>query len=182
LKGNQADVMPTLMSFGIPTQVIPMEEDGQLKRKSHLEWIAMRRFLDSRSLEDKKSGSLMVTIPSSSDILFGRGKGVTTHPGNIRLSLLLESQFAEYENCGRRQKTAVTERIAEEMKTRGGRFLKKVDGIWREVDDSVARAKISHDFRTLRSYVKEKGPEADKNKQGSDEETASNNKRRLRST
>ncbi len=103
----------------------------------------------------------MVTMPSTSDVLFGRGKGATVHPGNIRLSLLLESQFSEFESCGRRQKTVVSEKIVEEMKARGVCFLKKVDGIWREVDDSVARAKISHDFRTLRSYVKEKGPEAD---------------------
>jgi hypothetical protein len=57
----------------------------------------------------------------------------------------------------------MAERIVEEMKIRGARFLKKLDGIWQEVDDSVARTKISHDFRTLRSYMtQEKRPGAEK--------------------
>jgi predicted nucleic acid-binding protein len=49
------------------------------------------------------------------------------------------------------EKTIVAESILKEIKDSGGRFLKQVELGWIEVGDVMARKKISHAFRNLRS-------------------------------
>jgi hypothetical protein len=64
----------------------------------------------------------------------------------------MESHFDRYETSGKKEKkTGIAHSVVGEVKGRGGRFLKQVDGVLYEVDDATARTKVSHDFRTLRS-------------------------------
>lgn len=98
----------------------------------------------------------VIIAPQKADILLGRGKHSQTHPGNLRLYLLLEAYFDEYESKSRKLKFVVAEEVLHKIKTEyGSRFLTKgkQDGVttWEEVHDDVAIKKISHDFRTLRA-------------------------------
>jgi hypothetical protein len=172
--------MYSLMTFGIPSAVIPITEDGALKPKRHLKWIANRRTLESQSIEERAKSASRDIILSSIDVLFGRGKGNTNHPGNLRLHLIMDSQVARYESCDRREKTMIAQDVVKEVKSRGARFLKQDNGIWQEVDENVARAKVSHAFRTRRhSVIESDRPRSDKNEMlGSEEETG--NKKRSR--
>ena len=104
------------------------------------------------------------------DVLLGRGVPIQTHPGNLHLARLIEAHAESHKNAVTRfDKVALTWKILRMIKFEfGGRFLEKVhdddddavagvEGIedtsrlWKTVEDSVARAKVSYGFR---SYVK----------------------------
>jgi hypothetical protein len=147
------------MTFGIAGWAFPMEDDGSLKRKSHEEWLKTRRAVESRrAAQEAESSSSravqVITVPSRSDVLFGRGMRCQTHPGNIRLKLMMEKLFSRYEGSNKPQKTELATAIVNQVKSMGTRFLKQKQGgdlSWEEVDFKTAQAKVSHDFRSLRS-------------------------------
>lgn len=96
----------------------------------------------------------LILIPRRFDVLFGRGSNAKTHTGNLRAMHLCEMNREQYENATRPAKTDIAYRIISIIHESGGRFLKpeKDGGGWVEVDDMVvARNKISHFFRRLRS-------------------------------
>jgi hypothetical protein len=146
------------MTFGIASWAFPMEDDGSLKRKNHEEWLKARRAVEAcraaQKAESSSTGAVQViTVPSRSDVLFGRGMRFQTHPGNIRLKLMLEELFSKYEGSNKPQKTELATAIVNQTKSMGTRFLKRKqvgDLFWEEVDHKTARAKVSHDFRSLR--------------------------------
>ena len=101
------------------------------------------------------STSCNVFLPTSKDVLFGRGKPFQQHPGNIRLSLTLDSMRERYNGASRHEKTVLAMDIVKTFQTNGTRFLRRVsndvDGIlWEEVNDSEAREKVSQLFRSIR--------------------------------
>jgi hypothetical protein len=145
LQGTHKECMASLMTFGIPVQLFPVSENGELLRQNQLEWIEGRR-----AVENKNSKETAVLLPRSQDILCGRGKGLQNHMGNARLRLVMESHFAEYESVDKKEKTTLASRIVQEMNSKGSRFLKRTDGVWEQVPHDVARSKVSHFFRNLR--------------------------------
>jgi hypothetical protein len=112
----------------------------------------MRRKVEAR--RGKEGCKNVVLLPSHSDILFGRGTPTQNHRGNANLSLLVEKYLLRYNEGSFKEKTALAQEIVSNVKSRGGHFLKQVDGIWEEVDDKVAREKVSHTIRNLRIVKK----------------------------
>ena len=90
--------------------------------------------------------SLVVT---DNDVLLGRGKAHTFHPGNRRMQLLSLLHRQSYDDADRDEKREITWAIMNFIKLENGRFLKhdKLHDKWIEVPDSVARAKVSHAIR-----------------------------------
>ena len=87
------------------------------------------------------------------DVLFGRGKTVVEHPGNMKFRNIVGRHMEEYEAASRLEKTCMTEHIVELVKSSDGRFLKRDDGgDWEEVDDETARKKVAHAFRNRRKF------------------------------
>ena len=99
----------------------------------------------------------VVFIPSQQDILTGRGKRTQLHPGNIRLSMMLDQRNEEYTNApNRKAKREVVKKVYDQItKMDGGRFLrpsKSNPGSFEVIADEMAcQDKIAHDFRTVRS-------------------------------
>jgi hypothetical protein len=96
-----------------------------------------------------------IFLPTTKDVLFGRGKPYQQHAGNVRLSLMLESMQERYEALSRQDKTVMAQTIVKAFQDKGSRFLRRVsddvDGIlWRQVKDSEAREKVSQLFRSMR--------------------------------
>jgi hypothetical protein len=151
------------MTFGIPVDDYPISSDMVLNRKKHLEWIQARRFLEvSLSLSTDKVPALVVRVPKSTDILFGRGKSIREHPGNVRFGLIVGSFFDRYEEFGcRGEKKDFAQAAVLKIKSMGCRFLKQEAGVWQEVDDDLARDKVSY---TLRSHRSMKAEEREKEK------------------
>jgi hypothetical protein len=170
-----------LMTFGIPVDDYPISSDMVLNRKKHLEWVQARRFLEvSASSSTDNSArcgvpAVMVLVPKSTDILFGRGRSIREHPGNLRFVLLVESYMDRYEGLElRNEKTVFTQEAVFKIKSMGGRFLKQEAGVfWQEVDDELARDKVSYTLRSRRSTKK-----AEERKK--EEEKANEHKKRFR--
>ena len=140
-----------LMTYGIPTHLIPLTESGKIKIKNHHEWLAT-----VRASEEYASGGMHDTcvLPYSSDVLLGRGKPVQEHVGNRRLQAMVEDYVEEYHGYTRNtQKTELAMTITQRVLRAGGRFLTKESGIWIEVSDDIARDKVSHLLRARRRHV-----------------------------
>lgn len=105
---------------------------------------------ESRTTDSCHSIKSGIFLPSSKDVLFGRGRPFQEHPGNVRFSLIIDSLQPRYEVARRSEKTVIAEEVVKKMKSRGGRFLRRLDGCWEEVSDIMAREKVSQAFRSLR--------------------------------
>jgi hypothetical protein len=108
-------------------------------------WIDQRRKKEISSFEVKE-----MKPAGDNDVLFGRGKSFQNHPGNIWCRQLVESKLNRYETASKREKTSVANQILRSIKEKSGRFLKFENNRWLEVEDSAARDKISHMFRSRR--------------------------------
>ena len=53
---------------------------------------------DSRSPEDRAGRLTNITEPGPHDCLFGRGRGTSEHPGNIRFRKIVNSRKQKYES------------------------------------------------------------------------------------
>ena len=92
--------------------------------------------------------------PLPNDILFGRGKPIQQRPGNVRFREMIDNHIIgeKHDQGGNGgSKYSLTIYIVHLVKEEGGRFLKELeDGGWAEVEETAARAKVSHAFRTRR--------------------------------
>jgi hypothetical protein len=100
---------------------------------------------------DASSNQETILEIKQNDVLFGRGKTVVEHVGNLRFRNIVRMAMDKYENANRMEKTHITEKIVGTIKETDGRFLKRDDGgEWEEVDHETARKKVAHAFRNRR--------------------------------
>ena len=99
--------------------------------------------------------SEVAVVPQPNDVLFGRGRNVQDHPGNLRLHQLIEENRSRYENAPKWEKTVIASEIVAIIKEENGRFLKAISGSGNKKfaiqDSEAARDKVSHTFRSRRT-------------------------------
>ena len=150
------------MTFGVNGVLLPVTPDGEYKLEPHLDWLERRSKAEKSARENPNSNVHRIVVPNAMDVLFGRGRLIQEHPGNIRYRHLIETNRDEYEKASKLRKTELAKTIVsiikygnEENKAtksfEGGRFLKLDGAGWVEVDDQVARDKIGHSFRNRRA-------------------------------
>jgi hypothetical protein len=90
--------------------------------------------------------------PRRFDVLFGKGKALREYTGNVRVNVLVAMFRSKYEQADKHEKTDIAKRIVNIIHESDGRFLKfeEKEGCWVEVEDGMAREKISHIFRNQR--------------------------------
>eukprot|EP00934_Nitzschia_sp_Nitz4_P009404 Nitzschia sp. Nitz4//scaffold99_size76975//32504//34201//NITZ4_005575-RA/size76975-snap-gene-0.2-mRNA-1//1//CDS//3329560847//9394//frame0 len=144
-RGTHTEVQYELMSFGIPTQSLPVTSNGTFRKKEY------DTFIKSRLAEEKSPPSqseTMIVIPSRKDVLFGKGKTTQRRLGNMFFSSVLEERMNDYLAAPRSERVDIQQQVVERIRATGGRFLRQTDaGIWVEVDDAVANDKVGHGFR-----------------------------------
>jgi len=89
------------------------------------------------------------TQPQALDVLLGRGRRNAFHPGNRRYHAIIEMNQARFNAAtSRLEKTQIAQEIVNLIAERG-RLLKFEEqrGGWVEVDNEVARTKVSHACR-----------------------------------
>jgi hypothetical protein len=86
------------------------------------------------------------------DVLFGKGKVLREYTGNVRANVLVAMYGPKYEQAENHEKTDIAKHIVKIIHESHGRFLKfeENEGCWVEVENGVARQKISHIFRNQR--------------------------------
>ena len=111
----------------------------------------------------------LILIPGPMDVLMGMGnnhnasyKKSRRNPGLLRLHCICDEYYEEYESASRPEKTRIAQKIVEEMKQFGCRFLtpaesdnlSDIGGGYVECDDAAVREKVAHRFRNLRQASK----------------------------
>lgn len=92
-------------------------------------------------------------IPSSLDVLSGRGGHSNNHTGNHSYLKLIKNLKPSYQYMTNNEKYGCSKNIVQQVHDWGGRFLKKNESDqWFEVDDAVARKKASQALREKRIY------------------------------
>jgi hypothetical protein len=152
--GTFMEVHYELLTFGIPTSVLPLDKEGVFNLEYHKKWLDQRNQVEeARRKELALPGSVVHRIPQNSDVLFGRDKMAQQHPGNTRYLNLIESAQDSYDTAPTKaSRTMIATEIVVAIKSRGGLFLKHADGIvgWIEAGDVTAKEKVTNAFRSRR--------------------------------
>jgi hypothetical protein len=155
--------MYALSSFGIPSNCCPVHPStGDVTVSSWHHWLQKREVFEAvKATQDGNTGDSHAIIPSPTDVdvILGRGRGVQNHMGNVRLREVIDADLEVYDNARSSQKTEIAELVVHHIRGLSGRFLKVGDSGWEEVEDSIAREKISHTFRDRRRTMKHKDTE-----------------------
>jgi hypothetical protein len=159
--GSFSEFHYELMTFGLPTKVLPFDVDGNLHFENHRNWIDQQRQkrqqptqYQQQPIRKQPTNSynphLQIYVPAPLDVLMGREKIAQEHTGNFRYNQIIQSRLEKYDNGTRQEKTQMATEILEVVKGYGGRFLKLESGSWVQVNDLVAREKVSNAFRSKR--------------------------------
>ena len=157
--GSATEWKYQLMSYGIPQDLIPITDNGQLKnRKGFLECLEMRikgeelvrRYNQQHNLPFVGSSPIpYVVYPTRTDVLLGKENPINKAAGNRMLHEIVDDHLEQYHQAGtsRKEKQQVLRTIYDCVTERGGRFLSKEEhGVWLALDFDAAKDKI---FRTL---------------------------------
>ena len=144
------------MTFGIPSDQVPIKNSGIKKLQNHKKWIAFRETKD-RGLEEQGESFVCGTFcPSPNDVLAIGGMHFYKFPGNCRYRELLESNLVRYDNAGSvQEKIAITNQVLTTVEASGGRFLvRDKKGWWAPANEDTARIKVSNAFRDVRKAIR----------------------------
>ena len=163
--GDHNEAIFKLQTYGIPVNNDYIQSDEFVSLKFHQEWVMMQKFKENQNLPVVRTTIIINNVEADdddcaenitvgqNDVLFGKHKKITEHPGNRDYRTLVQTYQVEYEQATKFAKTAIAERIVSFIHVEyGGRFLKfnKEEASWDEVGRYAAREKISHYFRQLR--------------------------------
>lgn len=110
------------MGYGIPVDLLPLTETGNVKTKNLLQWMKVRKHIEST--RDQNDGPVPVECPFMNDVIIRFGKAYPNHPGTQMFRGILESLFEEHKDAKSvEQKVNITWRVIDEVERRGGRFL-----------------------------------------------------------
>jgi hypothetical protein len=172
-QGTHTEVQYSLMTFGMPADVLPMTSDGKLKLLNHSKWCKRRIIRDKALANQRKLGDggfQGIDLPGRYDVLLGKGKPIQESQGNRRLHELVRIYLQEYLNACHGDKQLIAEKVVfivqdpsnpVSLSLMGGggvaafagapRFLKRRhDGWWEIVSHDVAIDKVCHTFRAAR--------------------------------
>ena len=149
----------TLASFGITSRQIPLNiASDDLDLTHHNRWLELCVARE----KDANLQKQIIECPNNSDILFGRGQIVMTHPGNIMFRNFIQSNLETYMSItSRKEATQWTGEAVHTLKTEyGARFLKEEQIInsnittWVEVSQHESvRSKLRIAFRDARKRL-----------------------------
>mmetsp|Transcript_22405 Transcript_22405/g.48756 ORF Transcript_22405/g.48756 Transcript_22405/m.48756 type:complete len:531 (-) Transcript_22405:79-1671(-) len=148
--GTLEEINFALQTYGVNTDNSPMQPDNTFDTTFYKKWLGAQK-----QYEESNSSRQATLVPHRFDVLFGKTKLCTHHPGTIRCQLLVDMHWEEYDKQSRAEKGLIADKIVNIVQESGGRFLKWEGGIatgaWVEVDDKAAREKVTHFFRSRRS-------------------------------
>ena len=107
-------------------------------------------------------------VPTSNDILCGKGLICSQHEGNKQFHAIINSKVVQYINGQKRDKTFIVKQIIKEITVKNnGRFLRKslIDpNEWYDAGKRAAREKIGHAFRNAVALYLDENKDDNNNK------------------
>jgi hypothetical protein len=139
------------MGFGIPGDLVPMTDTGNVKNKNQLHWLTARRALESqRSLMGAIPVSeLPIEVPLCFDVLFRYGQPFITHRGNMYFHEVVAARYERHRDSNNDEKIKITWEVVDEIERRG-RFLTwdRKNSWWVEIDNpETKRSKAATAFK-----------------------------------
>lgn len=145
------------MSFGSPTESIPVTSSGKVKSncKPLLEWIQTRSTREEIDRNKDRSPDVY-ELPLNGHILLGRGKPIQKQVGSMRLVNFVDGHVAQYDTCkSRLVKTAMAAEMVKALEQKHDcKFLGKDVVVWIEGDDDGVREKLSTLLRARSTLAK----------------------------
>ena len=155
--GEGIEVQYRLHGYGIPVDLLPITETGNIKTKNHQQWLKVRRMIEreGKSTDDDESNDNIVECPRLNDVIFRVGDSYMHHPGNVMFRGLIESKYEEYNTAGRNEKATIILSLVDAVLNRNGRFL-VWDAQWWTVlhDREKMRNKVAGAFKDQRRRLK----------------------------
>jgi hypothetical protein len=177
--GSFCECQYGLMTFGLPSALLPYNSDGTLKLGNHKKWYQRRVIKETEEKllqhQQQQRGETItfsfsgIELPSPTDILLGKGKPILDHRGNQVFQEVMQRYKVEYLaaqwNGG---KTRVARQIINEVKhdsdksLLSGRFLRRrpadtTSGWWEELTEEDALiAQVCSSFRNMKMRHKTK--------------------------
>mmetsp|Transcript_8229 Transcript_8229/g.10769 ORF Transcript_8229/g.10769 Transcript_8229/m.10769 type:complete len:298 (-) Transcript_8229:73-966(-) len=93
--------------------------------------------------------SLLSNKPNDNDVLCSKDKSFSNHHGNLLFRERVDSMTEQYlRSRSKTEKMQMTkDAVLYLYETYGSRFMKKIDGVWVEINSQAARDKVSHALR-----------------------------------
>jgi len=138
--GESVEVLYILKGYGIPTELIPLTDTGNIKTIYLKQWIKLRKTLDSINEKGHFIATLnsIIECPGSKDVVFRPGTSALCHPGNVRFRNLLESITFPSVVMFKITQAEMAEQLIRDIKDSGGRFLRwDNNGYWTEIRDKL---------------------------------------------
>lgn len=141
-----------LKGYGIPTEIIPITDTGNIKTVFLKQWIKLRIILENeggRKSTDEEhaknipwsnfSFSPIVEFPSSCDVLYRTGTTTSYHSGNAVFRELIEAKLEEFKTRPEVSFSMLGDELINEIfELRKGRFLKwDKRGYWVVMNDRL---------------------------------------------
>ena len=146
--GTMMEIKYDLMRYGIRVDKLPnsLNEPREHWLKYHYDWMESQ-------IGKEMSGN--IDAPSPIDILLGTDKTAMNHPGNNLFRKIIEDHLPSYNTAGsKKYKTNYAGQLVLEIRSSGARFLKKSkNGGFEQVDDLIARNKVTTAFRSKRKAI-----------------------------
>jgi hypothetical protein len=164
------------MGYGIPVELLPVTETGNVKTKNLHQWMNVRKTIeDSRAWDDTQqqrrsilpTSNSTVECPGLLDVVFRSGMSYLSHPGNAMFQGILESYFDEHNAASQEEKVSITWRVVNDVvgapgppsstNKYGGRFLvwDKSIGGWIQLQDrNQMRSKVAVCFKLHKKQLR----------------------------
>jgi len=173
--GNHVELRYQLQGFGIPSDLIPSTDTGNVKSANLKQWMKLRAYLESQQTQqidgdgasDHESTvssqsypptSHLVECPGSNDVIFRRGKAMNHHPGNAKFLNLIELRIYEHTidpETSPTRRMAIEMELIHQIRQEGGRFLKwEIDrGWWVDMSYGADTAEIDKEIQSKVHYA-----------------------------
>ena len=151
--GESVEVQYILRGYGIPVELIPLTDTGNIKTNYLKQWIKLRMNLEALNENGKLEQVSIIDCPGSNDVVYRPGTSVSCHLGNYRFRGLLEN-ITGSENMGTHAQMA--EQLIQKIGSCGGRFLKwNTQGYWIAMSDAMLiHSKVSLSIRDFKYKTK----------------------------
>jgi hypothetical protein len=147
-----------LHSYGIPVDLLPITETGNVKIKNHHRFLKVRNMLERQNVVASDEGVMKeddaIECPRLHDVVFRVGDSYLCHPGNAKFRGWIESTFDDYDAASKDRKSAITWMLVEEV-LKTGRFLVWDKQWWVVLQDrEKMRTKVIGAFKDQKRRLK----------------------------
>lgn len=159
--GSDIERQYILQTFGVRLETFPVDTEGNVRLETR-KWCDKYLGIATSAADPQPShgdNDAPITVTNGlweTDVLFGRGRLVQYHPGNIRYRDFLDQHREEYDGYQRNQRRKACIDYTQELLANGTRFLKQNETeMWVVCDFEEVVDKIAQFYRTRRRRIKQ---------------------------